>query len=65
MTRVKWEDKSEETIHNTKNTMPNLKMSYQVREKVIILFDDYTPIVYKEKYKAKHGKGLKCFKDYQ
>ena len=34
-------------------------MSYQVREKVIILFDDYTTIVYKDKYEAKKRKGLK------
>ena len=60
MTRVKWEHKSEETIHNTKNTIHNLNvMSYQLREKVIILFDDYTTIVYKDKYEAKNRKGLK------
>ena len=59
MARVKWEHKSEETIHNTKNTIHNLIMSYQVREKVIILFDDYTTIVYKDKYEAKKRKGLK------
>ena len=34
-------------------------MSCQVREKVIILFDDYTTIVYKDKYEAKKRKGLK------
>ena len=59
MTRVKWEHRSEETIHNTKNTIHNLKVSYQVREKVIILFDYYTTIVYKDKYVGKNRKGLK------
>ena len=28
-------------------------------QKVIKLFDDYTSTVYKSKYEAKHGKGLK------
>ena len=31
-------------------------MFYKARRKVIALFDDYTAIVSKDKYKAKHGK---------
>ena len=34
-------------------------MFYKAREKVIALFDDYTTIVSKAKYEAKHGKGFK------
>ena len=34
-------------------------MFYKAREKVIALFEDYTTIVSKVKYEAKHGKGLK------
>ena len=34
-------------------------MFYKAREKIITLFDDYTTIVSKTKYEAKHGKGLK------
>ena len=34
-------------------------MFYKAREKVITLFDDYTAIVCKAKYKGKHGKRLK------
>ena len=34
-------------------------MFYKSKEKVIILFDDYTTIVSKAKYKAKYGEGLK------
>ena len=34
-------------------------MFYKAREKVITLFDDYTAIVSKAKYGAKHRKGLK------
>ena len=53
-TRGKWENKLEEQ----KNTINNLKMFYKVREKVIKFFDEYTTIVFKAKYEAKHGKGL-------
>ena len=34
-------------------------MFCKAREKVIKLFDDYTAIVYKSEYEAKHGKELK------
>ena len=34
-------------------------MFYKSKEKVIILFDDYTTIVSKAKYEAKYGEGLK------
>ena len=34
-------------------------MVYKARGKVIALFEDYTTIVSKAKYEAKHGKGLK------
>ena len=54
-TRGEWEHKSEEQ----KNTINQLRMFYKAREKVITLFDDYTAIVCKAKYKAKHGKRLK------
>ena len=49
------EHKSEEQ----KNTINDVKMFYKAREKVITLFDDYTKIVSKAKYEAKHGKGLR------
>ena len=54
-TRGEWEHKSEEQ----KNTINKLRMFCKAREKVITLFDDYTAIVCKAKYKAKHGKRLK------
>ena len=34
-------------------------MFYKSKEKVIILFDDYTTIASKAKYEAKYGEGLK------
>ena len=34
-------------------------MFYKARAKIITLFDDYTAIVSKAKYEAKHEKGLK------
>ena len=34
-------------------------MFYKERGKVIKLFDDYTIILFKVKYEAKYGKGLK------
>ena len=34
-------------------------MFYKAREKIIKLFDDYTKIVSKAKFNAKHGEGLK------
>ena len=34
-------------------------MFYKERGKVIKLFDDYTTILFKVKYEAKYGKGLK------
>ena len=34
-------------------------MFYKLREKVINLFNDYSAIVSKAKYKATHGEGLK------
>ena len=34
-------------------------MFYKAREKVIKLCDDYTTVVSKAKYEAKHGKRLK------
>ena len=47
-------------------------MFYKAREKVIKLFYDYTTIVSKVKFEAKHGQGLKllshinkCFKNHQ
>ena len=42
---------------NQKSKKVNLKMFYYAREKVIIkLFGDYTAILYKAEYEAKHGK---------
>ena len=46
-------------------------MFYKAWENIIKLFDDYTKILSKAKYKAKYGEGLKilvpkkCFNDYQ
>ena len=34
-------------------------MFYKARKKIIKLFDDYTKIVSKAKFNAKHGEGLK------
>ena len=49
----------ETRIRRAKSTINDLKMFYKTREKVITLFDDYTTIVSKAKYEAKHGKWLK------
>ena len=44
---------------------------FDLREKIINSFRDYSIVLCGYKYKAKHGKGLKiatvnkCFKDYQ
>ena len=46
-------------MRRTKKYNNSLKMFYKAREKIITLFDDYTTIVSKTKYEAKHGKGLK------
>ena len=46
----------ETRIRRAKSTINDLKMIYKTREKVITLFDDYTTIVSKAKYEAKHGK---------
>ena len=41
-------------------------MFYNGREKKVNkLFDDYTALVPKAKSEAKHGKSIKCFKEYQ
>ena len=53
--RGKWEHKSEEQ----KSIINNLKTFHKTKKKVIKLFDDYTTILSKVKYEAKHGKGLK------
>ena len=54
ITRWKWEYKSKEL----KKTI-NSHKKYKAREKVIALFDDYTTILSKTKYEAKHGKERK------
>ena len=38
--------------------MKNVELFYEVREKVINLFDDYTKIVSQAKYKEKNGMGF-------
>ena len=53
--RGKWEHKSEEQ----KSIINNLKTFHKTKKKVMKLFDDYTTILSKVKYEAKHGKGLK------
>ena len=42
-----------------KSARSNLQMFYKPGEKVFTLFDDYTTVLFKAKYEAKHGKGLK------
>ena len=54
ITRWKWEHKPKEL----KKTI-NSHKTYKAWEKVIALFDDYTTILSKTKYEAKHGKGRK------
>ena len=39
--------------------MKNIKTPYELPEKVIKLFDDYSRIVSEAKYKSKYGEGLK------
>ena len=42
-----------------KNAIKNIKTLYESRENVIRLFDDYSRIVSKARYKTKYGEGLK------
>ena len=41
-----------------KPAMRNVELFYEAREKVINLFDDYTKIVSKAKYKEENGMGF-------
>ena len=52
---VKRRNKSEEQKKATKN----IKTLYESREKVIKLFNDYSKIASKAKYKSIYGEGLK------
>ena len=44
-----------------KSAIENIKLLYKSREGVIKLFNDYSPIISKAKYKPKHGVGLKKY----
>ena len=52
LTRRRWEQKSEEL----KGKIKNAEISYEAREKVMNLCDDYTRTVSKAKYKAKKNR---------
>ena len=41
--------------------LKTIKLLYKSREAVIKLFNDYSPIISKAKYKTKHGVGLKKY----
>ena len=43
----------------TKKTIEDIKTFYEQRQKVIKLFDNFSRILSKGKYKSKHGIGLK------
>ena len=53
--------KGKSVLKEQKSAIENIKLLYKSREAIIKLFNDYSPIISKAKYKTKHGVALKKY----
>ena len=52
-------NKGKTKIRSAKSELENIQIPFTFQNNIIKLYDDYSSLVSKSKYKAKHGKELK------